>query len=272
MSAETPNEGDGQTMPLLAHLLELRRRVLYCAVGFLLAFIISFHYANVVYDFLARPLADAMQAKGHDNPRMIFTAVTEAFFTQLKLAMWVALMATLPFTLLQIWKFIAPGLYSNEQKAFRPFLVATPVLFYVGAAFAYWVVFPMAWKFFLSYETIGTAMAGAMPIQLEAKVNEYLSIVTGLILAFGFCFELPVLLVLLHRVGLVQAKTLGDGRRYALVGILIVAAIVTPPDILSQLMLAIPMYILYEIAVWLCYWQEKTMRRADSALPMDATP
>lgn len=252
-----PNADDIAAMPLLAHLAELRRRVLYCALGFFLAFIISFHFANQIYDFLAQPLAQAMLAKGNENPRMIFTAVTEAFFTQLKLAAWTALLVTLPFILLQVWKFVAPGLYANEQRVFRPFLVATIGLFAVGAAFAYYVVFPMAWQFFLSYETIGTAQAGAMPIQLEAKVNEYLSIVTGLIMAFGFCFELPVLLVLLNRAGMVAAKTLADGRRYAIVGILIVAAIVTPPDIFSQLMLAIPMYILYEIAVWICLWQEK---------------
>lgn len=269
MTDPTPDD-DVTALPLMTHLLELRRRVLYCLLGFLLAFIISFHFANTVYDFLARPLADALAAKGHENPRMIFTAVTEAFFTQLKLAMWMAVMVTLPFLLLQIWKFIAPGLYKNEKSAFGPFLAATPILFYVGAAFAYWVVFPMAWQFFLGFETVGSVSPGALPIQLEPKVNEYLSIVTGLILAFGFCFELPVLLVLLHKIGVVQATTLANGRRYALVGILIVAAIVTPPDILSQLLLAIPMYILYEIAVWICLWQERRQQHTDGGLPMDA--
>lgn len=254
-------ESDFMEMPFMQHFIELRTRLFYVAVGFVIAFGISFHFAGHVYDFLARPLIDAMIAKGHTNPRMIFTGVAEAFFTQLKLAMWMGLFITLPLLLTQIWMFVAPGLYKNEKRAFMPFLIATPVLFLMGAAMAYYVVFPMAWKFFLSYETMGGPEG--LPIQLEAKVNEYLSIVTGLIMAFGFCFELPVLLVLMNKVGLVTAQTLAESRRYAIVIILIIAAIVTPPDVISQLLLAIPMYFLYEISVWICIAQEKAAGKRD---------
>ncbi|TAH37609.1 MAG: twin-arginine translocase subunit TatC [Alphaproteobacteria bacterium] len=257
MTTEKNKSADDQfmEMPFMQHFIELRARLFYVAVGFVIAFGISFHYAGHVYDFLARPLIDAMIANGHSNPHMIFTGIAEAFFTHLKLAMWMGLFITLPLLLSQVWMFVAPGLYKNEKRAFLPFLIATPILFLMGAAMAYYVVFPMAWKFFLSYETIGTA--DGLPIQLEAKVNEYLSIVTGLLMAFGFCFELPVLLVLLNKVGLIMAQTLAESRRYAIVLILIVAAIVTPPDVISQLMLAIPMYFLYEISVWICIAQEK---------------
>ncbi len=258
------DDDDGlMQMPLMQHFIELRARLFYTALGFVIAFGISFHYANHVYDFLAKPLADAMAARGHGSQRMIFTGITEAFFTQLKLAMWMALFITLPLLLTQIWMFVAPGLYKREKRAFAPFLIATPILFSVGAAMAYYVVFPMAWKFFLGFETVGGV--GSLPIQLEAKVNEYLAVVMGLILAFGFCFELPVLLVLLNKIGVVMAQTLAEGRRYAIVGILIVAAIVTPPDVISQLLLAIPMYALYEISIWICYAQEKTSKKRDLA-------
>ena len=259
-------QDDMPEMPFMQHFVELRGRLIYTLAGFLIAFISSFHYANHVYDFLAKPLIDVMVAKGHENPRMIFTGVAEGFFTQLRLAMGMALFLTLPLILSQIWMFVAPGLYKHERSAFLPFIIATPILFAAGAAMAYYLVFPMAWTFFLSYESVGT---GGVPIMLEAKVNEYLSIVMNMILAFGFCFELPVLLVLLNKIGFVAAKTLADGRRYAIVAILIVAAIVTPPDVVSQLLLAIPMYLLYEISVWICIWQEK---RARNATPLAPTP
>jgi len=244
-------------MPFMTHLIELRRRLLYTITGFLVAFGISFHYAADIYDFLSHPLAQLMIEKGHENPRFIFTGLAEAFFTQIKLAMWMAMFLTFPLLASQVWLFVAPGLYKHEKRAFLPFLIATPILFMAGAAMAYYMVFPMAWKFFLGFESMGGP--NSMPIQLEAKVNEYLSIVMGLTLAFGFCFLLPVLLVLLNRIGMVMAETLAGGRRYAVVLILIVAAILTPPDVISQLMLAVPIYILYEISIWLCYWQEKSI-------------
>jgi sec-independent protein translocase protein TatC len=202
-------------------------------------------------------LAQLMIEKGHENPRFIFTGLAEAFFTQIKLAMWMAMFLTFPLLASQMWLFVVLGLYKHEKSAFLPFLIATPILFIAGAAMAYYMVFPMAWKFFLGFESMGGP--NSMPIQLEAKVNEYLSIVMGLTLAFGFCFLLPVLLVLLNRIGMVMADTLAKSRRYAVVLILIVAAILTPPDVVSQLMLAIPIYILYEISIWLCYWQEKSI-------------
>lgn len=255
-----PSEGEAAEMPLLHHFIELRRRLVYTVCGFLLAFMFSFHYAPQIYDFLAKPLADIMREKGHENPGFIFTGLTEAFFTQIKLGLWLAAFITFPLFASQIWMFIAPGLYKSEKRAFLPFLIATPILFLMGAALAYYLVFPMAWKFFLGFETLGSE--GSMPIRLEAKVNEYLSIVMGLILAFGFCFELPLVLALMNKAGMIAAETLAKGRRYAIVLILIIAAIMTPPDVVSQLLLAIPMYILYEIAVLVCFWQEKQREKA----------
>ncbi len=260
-SAENPSAD--KPMPFMQHFIELRSRLLMVIAGFFLAFLFSFHYAAQVYDFLAEPLYEAMLAKGHESPRFIFTGLTEAFFTQIKLSLWLAVFLTFPLFLSQLWKFIAPALYKAERKAFLPFIVATPILFFLGAAMAYYIVFPMAWQFFLGFETMGGGGSG-FSIELEAKINEYLSLVMSLILAFGLSFELPVLLVLLNRAGLVEAKTLAKGRRFAIVGILIFAAIVTPPDVLSQILLAVPMYVLYEVAIWVCYFQEKAMRGQES--------
>lgn len=255
IASDNPEELKAEEMPLMHHLAELRKRLLYTIVGFFIAFGFSFHFSKEIYDFLAQPLAKIMAARGHENPRFIFTGLTEAFFTEIKLAVWLSIFITFPLLASQVWMFIAPGLYKNEKRAFLPFLIATPILFLAGAAMAYYLVFPMAWEFFLGFESLGTDTS--MPVQLEAKVNEYLSLVMGLILAFGFCFELPLVLVLMNKVGLVEAQTLTKGRRYAFVGILIVAAIVTPPDVISQLLLAVPLYCLYEIAVLVCHWQQR---------------
>ena len=255
-----------EAMPFVQHMTELRNRLMYCAVGFLTAFFVCFYFSQDIYGFLVNPLKEAMLARGDENPRMIYTALTEAFFTQVKVAMWAALLISFPIILTQIWKFVAPGLYKNERNAFLPFLVATPVLFIIGALMAYYIVFPMAWKFFVSFETMGGD--GVMPIQLEAKVNEYLSLVMGLIFAFGFCFELPVLLTLLNKIGVLSVESLKSGRRYAIVGILIVAAIVTPPDVISQLLLAIPMYLLYEMSIWICIYQEKVSTKSNLPTPV----
>lgn len=252
---------EGAAMPFLAHLIELRNRLFYCALGYLAAFFVCFYYAQDIYSFLVKPLSDAMRAHGDEHPRMIYTALTEAFFTHIKLAMWAALLLSFPWIAAQFWKFIAPGLYKQERKSFLPFLIATPILFILGALMAYYMVFPMAWGFFVGFETQGSD--GMMPIQLEAKVNEYLSLAMGLIFAFGFCFELPVLLTLLNKIGVLSAKSLEEGRRYAVVIILIVAAILTPPDVISQLLLAFPMYFLYEISVWICKWQEEATQKTD---------
>ncbi len=241
-----PDEINDKEMPLLEHLAELRRRLLWSAVAFLIAFVICYHFAPRIYDFLAAPLAHAMQARG-EKPQLIYTALYEAFFTYIKVAIFGAAFVSFPVVASQLWLFIAPGLYRREKRAMLPFLVVTPVLFFAGGALAYYVIFPTAWRFFLSFQN--TAPGSDVSIDLMAKVSDYLNLVMKLIFAFGLSFELPVLLTLLGRVGIISSAGLRKYRRYAYVGCFIVAAILTPPDILTQCGLAGPLILLYEISV-----------------------
>ncbi len=239
-------ELDEKAMPLLDHLIELRRRMLYSAIAILVLFFVCYYFSPQIYDFLVAPLADVLEDMGGQR-RLIFTALHEAFFTYIKVAFFAALFLAFPFLAIQVWMFIAPGLYKNEKRAFAPFLVATPILFFLGGALVYYFIFPLAWKFFLSFESVGGA--GALPIQLEAKVDQYLSLVMRLIFAFGLCFELPVVLTLLARVGMVSSKGLKKNRKYAIVLAFVAAAILTPPDVISQIGLALPTMVLYEISI-----------------------
>jgi sec-independent protein translocase protein TatC len=243
---------DPLRQPLLAHLLELRRRLIYALLAIVAGFIVSYFFAPQIYEFLVRPLA---QVTAGENRRLIYTGLTEAFITYVKLALWFGCFLAFPVIAVQIWAFAAPGLYKNERSAFLPFLIATPIFFLMGAAVAYYLVFPMAWAFFLSFEMPGGN--GSLPIQLEARVSEYLSLSMTVIFAFGIAFELPVILVLLTRVGLLSSAKLAKFRRYAIVLIFVAAAIMTPPDVFSQLSLAIPLMVLYELSILGAKWVEK---------------
>jgi sec-independent protein translocase protein TatC len=249
----TNNEQNQSTIS--EHLLELRSRIIKSLIFFVLAFIISYINADKIYDFLLQPYVKALGSDGLANKRLIFTALQETFVTYLKLSFFSALFFSFPIFLIQIWKFIAPGLYSNEKKAILPFMIATPVLFLLGAFLAYQFIMPLAIKFFLSFESLTSQTS--MPIQLEAKVSEYLSLIMIFMIAFGLSFELPVLLILLATVGFVDSKYLSERRRYIIVIIFIVAAIITPPDPISQIGLAIPLMLLYEISILIIKYLEK---------------
>ncbi len=262
-AADNTGENTGETgddrMPLLDHLVELRRRLLYSAITFVVCFIGSFAVAGPIFDFLLQPLAEMWQAE--EGRRVIFTAMHEKFLTEIKVAFFAGAFLSFPLIAIQIWMFVAPGLYRHEKTAFLPFLIATPVLFAFGGAFVYWLVLPVAWEFFAAFEQPGGN--GGLAIILEPKVNEYLSLVMRLIFAFGIAFELPVALTLLARVGIASSAGMRRQRRYAIVIAFIAAAILTPPDPISQIALAVPIIVLYEISILCARMVERRAGRTD---------
>ena len=233
-------------MSLIDHITELRKRLLWSFVYIIIIFIICFYFAGNLFAFLAKPLVSLLDTdKGQG---FIYTALQEAFFTELKIAFFFALFFAFPLIAIQIWKFIAPGLYKNEKKAFLPFLIATPILFFAGGSMVYYFIAPVAWKFFLSYQNMNST---GIPIRLEAKMGEYLNLMMRFIFAFGLAFQLPVVITLLAKANLVTYITLKKFRKYAIVLAFLSAAFLTPPDPFSQISLALPIIFLYEISIYL---------------------
>jgi len=232
---------------LISHLVELRKRLIHSFVFLLIFFVVCYFFAEYLYGFLVEPYSKAAKNDGIER-RLIFTALQETFLTYIKVSFFAAFFLTCPFILMQIWKFIAPGLYKHEKSAILPYLILTPVLFFLGGMLVYYLIMPLAIKFFLSFESTG--LNTNLPIQLEAKVNEYLSLVMKLIFAFGLSFQLPIVLSLLARIGLVDSQFLKERRKYVVVIIFTAAAILTPPDPVTQIGLAIPLLILYELSIF----------------------
>lgn len=252
-TADRAEDLDESKAPLLDHLVELRRRLLWSFAALAISFGVCLYFARPIFAFLVQPLLAAGQN------RLIYTAVFEAFFVEIKVAFFAALMISFPIIANQIWRFVAPGLYSREKKAFLPFLLLTPFLFLAGAALAYYVAIPIALAFLLGYEgNVGGVQQDALP-----GVGNYLSFVTRFIFGFGVAFLLPVLLMLLERAGLVTRDQLARGRRYAIVVAFVIAAVLTPPDVVSQLLLALPLVLLYEVSLIAIWFTER--RRAREA-------
>tara|TARA_Y100000591_G_C21809221_1_gene686881 strand:+ start:956 stop:1723 length:768 start_codon:yes stop_codon:yes gene_type:complete len=252
---------DTKQTSFVSHLTELRKRLIHSLIFIFAIFILGYIFAENIYNFLVEPYAKAVKNDGIDR-RLIYTALHETFITYLKVAFFVAIFLGSPIVLTQIWKFVAPGLYQNEKKAFLPYLIATPILFLLGGMLIYYLVMPLAINFFLSFET--TAGVNNLPIQLEAKVNEYLSLIMRLIFAFGLSFQLPVLLNLLARVGVIDSEYLKIRRKYFVVIIFAAAALLTPPDPITQIGLAIPLLILYELSILSVKLTEKKKQKENA--------
>ena len=282
------DEIEASRAPLMDHLIELRGRLVICVVAFVLGFILCFAFSEPLYIFLVKPFAaaaafhGAVGPGGHVSPldlilgtaglkalpvvdgqmvNLIYTAPLEFLFTKMKLAGFGAVVVTFPVLAWQLYRFVAPGLYRNEKGAFLPFLLAAPLLFLLGAALVYFVMLPFVMWFSLSQQITGSGVSA----ELLPKVSDYLNLVTALLLAFGLCFQLPVVMTLLGLAGIISSKVMAEGRRYAIMAVVVVAAVVTPPDPISQIMLAVPLVLLYEISIWCVRLIELRRREADAA-------
>jgi sec-independent protein translocase protein TatC len=251
---------DETRAPLMDHLVELRGRLIRSVLALFAAFAVCFYFAEQIFSFLVQPL---VRAFGPGEGRVVYTKLYEAFFVEVRVAFFAAFFLAFPIIANQVWAFVAPGLYAKERRAFLPFLIATPLLFTLGGALAYYVVMPTAFEFFLGYQgNIGGIEQEALP-----SIGEYLSLVMHFILAFGIAFLLPVLLMLLERAGLVTRAQLVKGRRYAILGAFVIAAVATPPDVLSQFMLAVPLILLYELSLIAIWFTERRRARQSEAEP-----
>jgi sec-independent protein translocase protein TatC len=252
---------DDSQAPLLDHLIELRARLVRAFLAFGVAFAVCFYFANDIFAFLVRPLTEAFPP---GQGRLIYTKLYEAFFVEVKIAVFAAFFVSFPVIANQIWLFVAPGLYAKEKKAFLPFLIATPILFTMGAALAYYVVMPTAFHFFLGFQ----GQKGGLKLEALPGTGDYLALVMQFILAFGISFLLPVLLMLLNRANIITRAQCVGARRYAIVGIFIVAAVATPPDVVSQLLLAVPLLFLWEgtlVVMWFPERGDAKRRAAEEA-------
>ena len=249
--------------PLIEHLAELRQRLIYSVLAFIAGMIICFTIWNPIFDFLTHPLCSAMAVRGHSDCGLILIKLQEGFFVAISISLLGGLVLSFPIIGFQMWRFVAPGLYKTEKNAFLPFIVASPFMFFLGAAFAYYVVTPLAFDFFLGFQQTGSVLDAdnvdnaAAGIAFQGSAQEYLSLTIKFIVAFGMCFQLPVLLTLMGKAGLVSAEGLGNVRKYAVVAILVLAALVTPPDVITQVILFVVVYGLYEVSILLVARVEK---------------
>ena len=261
MSAD--DEIQDSSAPLIEHLAELRQRLIYSFVAFIIGMIICFTIWNPIFDFLTHPLCSAMALRGHSDCGLILIKLQEGFFVAISISLLGGLVLSFPIIGFQMWRFVAPGLYKTEKNAFLPFIVASPFMFFLGASFAYYVVTPLAFDFFLGFQQTGSVLDGedvdnaAAGIAFQGSAQEYLSLTIKFIVAFGMCFQLPVLLTLMGKSGLVSAEGLGNVRKYAVVAILVLAALVTPPDVITQVILFVVVYGLYEVSIFLVSRVEK---------------
>ncbi|MFG6561913.1 twin-arginine translocase subunit TatC [Sulfitobacter sp. 1A15299] len=251
------DEIDDSSAPLIEHLAELRTRLIHSVIAFIIGMVICFTVWNPIFNFLTEPLCSAMAERGQEDCGLILIKLQEGFFVAISISLLGGLVLGFPFISYQLWRFVAPGLYKNEKGAFLPFLISSPVMFFLGAAFAFYVVTPLAFDFFLGFQQAGTLVGGPdgengiAAIAFQGSAQEYLSLTIKFIVAFGLCFQLPVLLTLMGKAGLVSSEGLANVRKYAVVAILVLAALVTPPDVITQVILFVVVYGLYEISIFL---------------------
>ena len=285
--ARPEDQIDDSAAPLVEHLAELRNRIIKSLLAFVVMMMVSFYFWNPIFNFLTQPLCDALEARGQAC-NLILIQLQEGFFVAIRIAMLGGFCLAFPIIATQMWRFVAPGLYRSEKSAFLPFLLASPGMFFLGAAFAFYVVTPLAFTFFLGFQQAGTLTGDLSPdlaegenplaqvgIAFQGSVNEYLSLTTRFIIAFGLCFQLPVLLTLMGKAGLVSSDGLKAGRKWAVVGILTLAAFVTPPDVITQIILFTVVYGLYEISIQLVRMVERKRRQelaAEGLLDEDELP